>query len=241
MRPLTPFGFAAERGRVSVKIVLYVPPPAQSAASTGRRAAGVAAAVAVLCLGAAGCGQIAVPGSDSEAAQRTQPVLAGVSPKPSGTAASSTGTTVLKPLGSANPSPKTQRPSEPAQLAVAGVRVGNHEGFDRVVVDLAGDGDPGWFVDYTPTPLQATIGRPLPVSGSAFLNVNVDGTVYPGELGLDETGVEHLSPTSNIVDVASGGTYEGRSQIVVGLRAEAPYSVQVLEDPKRLVIDIVQG
>lgn len=199
---------------------------------------------AALCLGVAGCSHDPLAGPAAPGtAQLTQPVLAGVTHltgAPASSTSNSTSTSVLKPLGSADPSPKTQRPSEPAQLAVAGVRVGNHEGFDRVVVDLAGDGDPGWFVDYTPTPLQATIGRPLPVSGNAFLNINVDGTVYPGELGLDETGFEHLSPTSNIVDVASGGTYAGRSQIVVGLRAEAPYSVQVLEDPKRLVIDIVQ-
>ncbi|MEH0146557.1 hypothetical protein V6D40_02610 [Corynebacterium sp. Q4381] len=219
--------------------MFFLPPSAQDAA---RRAAGVAAAAAALWLGVAGCGQVPAVGDGSRSAPLSQPaVMAGVGPHHTGSATSTTGTAVLRPLGSANPSPKTQRPSEPAQLAVAGVRVGNHEGFDRVVVDLAGDGDPGWFVDYTPTPLQATIGRPLPVSGTAFLSINVDGTVYPGELGLDETGVERLSPTSNIVDVASGGTYAGRSQIVVGLRAEAPYSVQVLEDPKRLVIDIVQG
>lgn len=151
-------------------------------------------------------------------------------------------TTVLQPLGTANAAPKTQRPSEPVQLAVSGVRVGNHEGFDRVVIDLAGSGDPGWFVDYTPTPMQSTTGRALPMSGNAFLSINLDGTVYPGELGIDdEITVEMSGPTGNVVDVVNGGMYEGRSQIVVGLRSEAPYSVEVLEDPKRLVIDIVQS
>ena len=38
----------------------------------------------------------------------------------------------------------------------------------------------------------------------------------------------------------SAGTYEGRSQVVVGLRSELPYSVQVLKDPTRIVVDIVQ-
>ena len=150
-------------------------------------------------------------------------------------------TTKLQPLGTADSSPKTQRPSEPSRLAVVGVRVGAHEGFDRVVVDLEGDGNPGWFVDYTSTPMQETVGQPLQVAGNSFLNINVDGTVYPFELGKDNNvPVTMAGDTGNVIDVISAGTYEGRSQIVVGLRSELPYSVQVLENPKRVVVDIVQ-
>lgn len=185
----------------------------------------VAAAVALVVLGAAGC--------DAGADGGGSPVLASVAGGSS---------TALRPLGTADAAAKTQRPSEPAQLAVAGVRVGNHEGFDRVVLDLVGDGEPGWFVDYTPTPMRATVGKALPVSGNAFLSINVDGTVYPFELGLDpQVPVETAGNTGNIVDVVHGGTHEGRSQIVVGLRSETPYSVQVLQDPKRLVVDILQA
>ena len=150
-------------------------------------------------------------------------------------------TTKLQPLGTADSSPKTQRPSAPSRLAVVGVRVGAHEGFDRVVVDLAGDGDPGWFVDYTSTPMQETVGQPLQVAGNSFLNINVDGTVYPFELGKDnDVPVTMAGDTGNVIDVISAGTYEGRSQVVVGLRSELPYSVQVLENPTRVVVDIVQ-
>lgn len=149
--------------------------------------------------------------------------------------------TKVQPLGTADPAPKTQRPSEPAQLAVVGVRVGAHEGFDRVVVDLEGEGEPGWFVDYTSTPMQETVGQPLQVAGNSFLNINVDGTVYPFELGKDNiVPVTMAGDTGNVIDVISAGTYEGRSQIVVGLRSELPYSVQVLKDPTRVVVDIVQ-
>lgn len=150
-------------------------------------------------------------------------------------------TTQAQPLGTADPAPKTQRPSVPSRLAVVGVRVGAHEGFDRVVVDLEGDGDPGWFVDYTSTPMQETVGQPLQVAGNSFLNINVDGTVYPFELGKDNNvPVTMAGDTGNVIDVISAGTYEGRSQVVVGLRSELPYSVQVLENPKRVVVDIVQ-
>ena len=150
-------------------------------------------------------------------------------------------TTQAQPLGTADPAPKTQRPSVPSRLAVVGVRVGAHEGFDRVVVDLEGDGDPGWFVDYTSTPMQETVGQPLQVAGNSFLNINVDGTVYPFELGKNnDVPVTMAGDTGNVIDVISAGTYEGRSQVVVGLRSELPYSVQVLKDPTRVVVDIVQ-
>lgn len=125
---------------------------------------------------------------------------------------------------------------------VTGVRVGTHEGFDRVVVDLEGLGEPGWFVDYTSTPIQETTGQALNVSGNAFLNINVDGTVLPFEDGKEgAASVDVAGGTGNVVDVITAGTYEGRSQIVVGLRSELPFSVQMLEDPTRVVVDIVQS
>ena len=123
------------------------------------------------------------------------------------------------------------------------MRVGTHEGFDRVVVDLVGEGKPGWFVDYTSTPMQEITGKPLKVTGNAFLNINIDGTVYPYELGLDADQIKVDTPaeTGNIIDVVNAGTYEGRSRVVVGLRSDLPYSVQILEHPLRLVVDIVQS
>ena len=142
-----------------------------------------------------------------------------------------------------NLSPESQRPSEPAQLAISGVRVDSHNSadgvVDRIEMDLAGDGEPGWFVDYTATPMKISVGKPLTMDGQVFLNINVDGTIHPGEIGVDTTElVQMANPSENVVAVVNGGTSEGRSQIVVGLHNKAPYSVQMLENPKRLVIDI---
>lgn len=167
------------------------------------------------------------------------PPVAGPTYEARSTASAPEPSAVLAGVSNVRDSPESRRPSEPAQLAVAGVHVDHHEGFDRVVVNLAGDGDPGWFVDYTTTPMQVAVGKPLPVGGETFLNINVDGTVHPGEFGVDTADlVQVASPSENVVEVVNGGTSEGRSQIVVGLRGEAPYSVQVLDNPKRLVVDI---
>ncbi|WP_291313147.1 AMIN-like domain-containing (lipo)protein [Corynebacterium sp. UBA2622] len=144
-------------------------------------------------------------------------------------------------LGTPDASPKTKRPEAPAELAVAGVRVGSHQRFDRVVIDLEGSGTPGWYVNYVATPMQETVGNPLRVRGSAFLNINIDGTVHPFGAGVDSAPVDTSGGSGNIVDVVNAGIYEGRSQVVIGLRSVKPYSVQVLDNPTRLVVDIVKS
>ena len=156
--------------------------------------------------------------------------------------ASTSGTGVgLTPLGDANTTMKTQRPEAPAQLMVVNARIGSHEGFERVVFDLAGSGTPGWFIDYTEEPYQQGSGSPINYEGSVALNVNIDGTAYPFELGMEDPQLGRIPGGENVTEVISMGTLEGRSQFIIGLEKESAYSVQVLEDPKRLVVDIVQG
>lgn len=167
-------------------------------------------------------------------------VSAGIqSPASAGVAASAeAGAT---PLGDADNNMKTLRPEVPAQLLVTEVRTGSHAGFDRIVFEFEGDGDPGWFIDYTETASQLGSGKQVPYTGTVALNVNIDGTVYPNDLGLDDPKLGTTEGSGNITEVISAGMFEGRSQFIVGLTAAYPYSVEVLEDPKRLVIDIVQS
>ncbi|WP_040421439.1 hypothetical protein [Corynebacterium timonense] len=191
---------------------------------------GVVAAVAAAAASLAGC---AAPGPGDPGSEERVASLP--TSTPSATA------TELAPLGTPDAAPKTMRPVEPTELAVTGVRVGSHKAFDRVVVDLAGTGTPGWYVDYVPSPMEEATGRPLNVVGSAFLNIYIDGTIYPFELGLGPVPVDTSGGSTNIVDVLNVGTSEGRSQVVVGLRSEKPFSVQVLDNPTRLVVDILKS
>mgnify|MGYP007111431558 FL=1 len=120
------------------------------------------------------------------------------------------------------------------------VRIGQHEGFERVVFELDGGGTPGWFVDYADTPTQQGSGKTIDHSGDTALNVNIDGVVYPFEAGKDDPRIGVVdAPTEGIVtQVVNGGTFEGRRQFVIGMNARKPYSVQVLDNPTRLVVDI---
>lgn len=48
----------------------------------------------------------------------------------------------ITPLGETNMERKTERPQAPSKLVVTDVRVGKHDGFERVVFEFTGDGSP---------------------------------------------------------------------------------------------------
>nr|WP_211208982.1 hypothetical protein [Corynebacterium halotolerans] len=149
--------------------------------------------------------------------------------------------TGIPPLGTPDTALKTRDPSVPARLAVTDVRLGSHHGFDRLVFDLAGEGSPGWRIDYTEHPIQQGSGHPIPYEGVTALEVNLTGMAYPSELGIEVPEIGTVPGTGNITEVISASLFEGRSQFVVGLSDRLPYSVQILEDPQRVVIDVLHG
>lgn len=195
------------------------------------------AGLAVLSISAltlAGCGVQSTQATDAPS-QTMVATADGSSPSSSNSV--STGPNAL---GEADSSMKTLRPEAPSQLMVTGVRTGSHAGFDRVVFDLTGEGDPGWFIDYTSSPTQQGSGHAVKYDGVTALNVNIDGTVYPFDLGLEDPQIGTVQGTGTLVtEVISAGTFEGRSQFVIGLDNQHPYSVTVLQDPHRLVIDVL--
>lgn len=160
-------------------------------------------------------------------------------PAPPATAESSSAAG-MTPLGVADINTKTQRQSNGAGLVVTGVRVGKHDTFDRIVFDLQGTGAPGWFVEYTDNPAQQGSGHSIEYAGDTAINLNIDGTLMPFELGMEDPQLGTTQGTDQVVtEVISQGTFEGRSQFVIGVRGpKHPFSVQVLQEPTRLVVDI---
>lgn len=147
----------------------------------------------------------------------------------------------VTPLGSADTAMKTLRPAAPSQLVVTQVRVSSHEGFDRAVFEMTGQGSPGWFIDYTDRPTQQGSGSSVDYQGAIALNVNIDGTTYPFDLGMEDPGLSRVAGSGHITEVIPAATFEGRSQFIIGLDGRLPYAVQVLEDPPRVVVDVLKG
>lgn len=135
---------------------------------------------------------------------------------------------------------------------VTGVRVGRHDCFDRMVVDIAGRPAPGYDVRYIAPPYRAEgSGAPLLVAGGAVLQISVHAPAYDG----DGNATVPWSGTAIVIrpdefqadgfrtfrDLVWGGTYEGYSSFGLGVRARLPFRVFQLDGPgsgSRLVIDV---
>ena len=123
------------------------------------------------------------------------------------------------------------------------VRVGDHEGFVRLVFDLTGDGTPIYIVGYEMPPFLATSGDSVPVVGTTFLSIRISPALrydidtmtptYTGDLVLDPG----LGPIEQIVFVDD---FEASMWWVVGMSGQRAFTVSVLQDPLRLVVDIAK-
>lgn len=121
------------------------------------------------------------------------------------------------------------------------VRIGDHEGFVRIVFDLSGDGTPMYLVGYEDPPFLATSGDVVPVDGEAFLAVHFSPALryepetlvptYVGDLVLDPG----LDPIERVVFIDD---FESAMVWVIGLTAEKQFTVEVLQNPLRVVVDI---
>ncbi len=136
--------------------------------------------------------------------------------------------------------------AESARLAVTDVRVGSHDGFDRIVFEVDGDGEVGYRIGYADggTATSQGSGEPIEVEGDQALGVALYGMTYPGDepegvarwdgerIGGGDGGVVH--------EVVEDTIFEGIHTFVAGLDEQHPYVVNVLEDPDRVVIDVLR-
>ncbi|MBA5847029.1 AMIN-like domain-containing (lipo)protein [Gordonia amicalis] len=138
--------------------------------------------------------------------------------------------------------PKSAPASEGARLTVTDIRIGAHDGFDRVVYELGGTGLPGWRVSYVDDAVQDGSGFPVDVAGNAILEVRITGSAYPFDSGVepyDGPDPVRAQPGGSVVEVRSALVFEGVTQSFVGVSEPGrPFSVDVLTNPTRLVIDV---
>ncbi|OFW66830.1 MAG: hypothetical protein A2Z12_00645 [Actinobacteria bacterium RBG_16_68_21] len=124
------------------------------------------------------------------------------------------------------------------------VRAGDHDAFVRVVFDFTGTGTPIYEVGYADPPFAGGgSGAEVPVLGSAFLKVQV----MPGiRFDMDSGTLVYLGDTmidpgfDPIVEIQFIDDFEANMVWVIGLTSERPFTVDVLQDPLRLVIDIAK-
>ncbi|HEU4812431.1 MAG TPA: hypothetical protein VFT00_09855 [Nocardioides sp.] len=126
-------------------------------------------------------------------------------------------------------------------LVLVDVRVGEHEGFDRIVLEFAGTGIPGWAVNYVDEAVLDGSGEAVALGGEAVLDIYASGTTYPGPEEDYYGGPTQFEPENggNVSDVYVAGTFEGDTQVLAGIDGDrVPFRVFALADPSRLVVDV---
>lgn len=134
--------------------------------------------------------------------------------------------------------------SADARVTVSDMRIGRHDGFDRVVLEVGGQGTPGWDVRYVEQASSQGKGDAVDVAGEAVLQLTVTGAGYPFDTGVEEysaAGPLSAPDTEMVTEVVFDATYEGTTVAFVGTQAQAPFRVYLLEAPTRLVLEVAHA
>jgi len=210
--------------------------------------ASVAAGLLALALAACGTGggtddspsPTDSPSSDSPSPTDTTTDTSSPTPTDDGTTPTDDATEAPLPFP-ANTDPDTEDPSAGAALTVTDIRIGHHDGFDRVVFELGGTGTPGWRVEYVDQPIDDGSGNVATVDGDAYLQVMISGSGYPMDTGVEEYTEPNpvRADDGEIEEVLLRGVFEGYTQAFVGVDDERrPFRVFSLENPTRVVVDV---
>lgn len=142
------------------------------------------------------------------------------------------------------PGASTDEVKEESELfgQLVGVRVGEHEGFDRVVLEFAKD-VPGYSIKYVKLPVtEDGSGEPVDLPDADFA-VQIVMTPASG-FDMDAGVATYKGPktvtndkTAEITSVVDSGDFESMLSWAVGLRHEVPFKVTKLSNPARLVVD----
>jgi hypothetical protein len=126
------------------------------------------------------------------------------------------------------------------------VRLGRHQGFERIVFEFAGSAVPGYRVEWVDGPITADAsGEVVPVTGDAYLEIvmqpasgvdmtSPDATVtYDGPDRIPVAGRTEL-----ITDLVRTGDFEAVLSWAAGAGRRVPFRVSTLSGPTRVVIDL---
>jgi len=128
---------------------------------------------------------------------------------------------------------------------VTGVRSGRHACFDRLVVDLTSSA-PAFLVRYVDRVTEDGSGRVIPTRGGARLQVTVFAPAYDagGHLTYVPANQRELTAVAGyrtFRHVVWAGTFEGYTNLGLGVRARLPFRVLQVAGPgtgSRLVVDV---
>lgn len=132
---------------------------------------------------------------------------------------------------------------EPGTAPIANivdVRVGTHDGHDRLVFEFD-QGTPEFTLDRSEPPFTADAsGAPLEVAGESFLGLVMRGGTKQTDAGDSSyDGSTEFEPGFHtLLHAVEAGDFERQSTWYLGLAEEECVRVLQLDEPPRLVIDV---
>jgi hypothetical protein len=120
------------------------------------------------------------------------------------------------------------------------VRVGEHDGYDRVVFEFD-NGIPEYVLSQAEPPYaKDPSGLPMEVEGASVLHLAlIGGTRWDAEYEATYDGPLSFEPAfDKVVHLVESGDFEAVSSWYIGLSADACVRVMALDGPDRLVVDI---
>ncbi len=123
---------------------------------------------------------------------------------------------------------------------ITDVRVGTHDGYDRIVFQFSG-GIPQYSIETATPPFIADpSGQPLTVQGNAFLRITLRGATKMTDAGDSSySGQRNFALTFPVlVNLVEGGDFEAVSTWYAGLSRASCLRVSSLTEPDRLVVDV---
>ena len=220
--------------------------------ATRRRRSAVIAVMAAAILG--GCTSASSPAASTASLEPSlTPGVASTEPTASATPTAAEPTVSLtasaSESASAEPSadlpgfacsPSTGLAATTPRATITDVRIGTHDGYDRVVFEFD-SGIPTVTVAAALPPFyEDASGLPVVVIGSAFLRVTMTGAsaVNPDGVVVYDGPNSFTPGFPRLAHLVRGGDFEAVSTWYIGLNGGACLRVFALESPSRLVIDI---
>ncbi|MEU7436058.1 hypothetical protein BX264_0265 [Streptomyces sp. 2333.5] len=128
------------------------------------------------------------------------------------------------------------------------IRTGRNACYDRMVFDIGGaTGKLGYHVGYVDAFHQDGSGEKIPVKGGAILEIYVSAPsydpatgkqTYRGSAGKSLPGV-NISGYKTFRDTKFGASFEGQTQVGLGVRAKLPF--RVLRSGHQLIVDVAHA
>lgn len=136
---------------------------------------------------------------------------------------------------------------------LSNVRAGQHDCYDRLVLDLETSGlsqpSANWWVQYVSQVPAGESDKPLPMRGGAFITIRFTGSAHTPDWVFTYNPVNPLELVNvtgyrTFRQVALAEDFEGQIVIGLGVRARLPFRVSTLPSGTswpygaRLVIDV---